>query len=120
MGVRAVVSKRVTDTIVFEFTAFATVRREDRRRHVGRSQDQHGGVAQRGVPLRPRTGNGRIQDRCVMRLKVDEGWEPGIPWEGTTYPPGERFDIDEDDAAQFLANGSAVEAPAKAKRGAAK
>jgi hypothetical protein len=33
---------------------------------------------------------------------------------------GETFDIDEDDAAQFLANGSAVEAPAKAKRGAAK
>jgi hypothetical protein len=50
-----------------------------------------------------------------MRLKVNEGWEPGITWEGTTYPPGETFDID-DDAAQFLANGSAVEAPAKPKR----
>jgi hypothetical protein len=40
-----------------------------------------------------------------MRLKVNEGWEPGITWEGTTYPPGETFDID-DDAAQFLANGA--------------
>jgi hypothetical protein len=52
-----------------------------------------------------------------MRLKVNAGWEPGITWDDTTYRPGETFDIDEDDARQFLDNGSAVEAPAKAKRG---
>ena len=52
-----------------------------------------------------------------MRLKVNEGWEPGITVGDTTYPPGETFEIDEEDARQFLDNGSAVEAPAKPKRG---
>jgi hypothetical protein len=46
-----------------------------------------------------------------MRLKVNEGWEPGITWGDKTYRPGETFDIDEDDARQFLDNGSAAEAP---------
>jgi hypothetical protein len=55
-----------------------------------------------------------------MRLKVNEGWEPGITYQGELYAPGETFEIDEDDARQFLDNGSAAEAPAKAKRGAAK
>jgi hypothetical protein len=52
-----------------------------------------------------------------MRLQVQPGWEPGITWDDKTYRPGETFDIDEDDARQFLDNGSAVEAPAKPKRG---
>ena len=51
-----------------------------------------------------------------VRLKVNAGWEPGITWGDKTYRPGETFDIDEDDARQFLDNGSAVEAAAKPKR----
>ena len=54
-----------------------------------------------------------------MRLKVT-GWEPGITWDDTLHAPGDTFEIDEDDARQFLANGSAVEAPAKPKRSATK
>ena len=47
-----------------------------------------------------------------MRLQVQPGWEPGITWDDHTYEPGETFNIDDEDAArQFLANGSAVEAP---------
>jgi hypothetical protein len=54
-----------------------------------------------------------------MRLKVNPGWEPGITVGDTTYAPGDTFEID-DDACQFLDNGSAVEAPVKPKRGGAK
>jgi len=50
-----------------------------------------------------------------MRLKVNEGWEPGITWDGKLYAPGDTFEID-DDAGQFLANGSAVEARTNPKR----
>ena len=52
-----------------------------------------------------------------MRLKVNAGWEPGITVGDTTYRPGETFEVDKDDARQFLDNGSAVAAPAKPKRG---
>jgi hypothetical protein len=45
-----------------------------------------------------------------MRLKVNEGWEPGITVGDTIYRPSETFDVD-NDARQFLDNGSAVEAP---------
>ena len=50
-----------------------------------------------------------------MRLKVNEGWEPGITWDGKLYAPGDTFEID-DDAGQFLADGSAVEARTNPKR----
>lgn len=56
-----------------------------------------------------------------MRLQVQPGWEPGITWDDHTYEPGETFNIDDEGAArQFLANGSAVEAPTKPKRSATK
>ena len=47
-GLRAVVSKRATDTLVFDSRAFATLYltgARGRRRHVGRIQDEHRGAA---------------------------------------------------------------------------
>jgi hypothetical protein len=58
----------------------------------------------------PGAGLGRTEDRCVMRLQVNDGWEPGITWAGKLYAPGETVEIPEDDARQFLDNGSASEA----------
>jgi len=55
-----------------------------------------------------------------MWLKVNEGREPGITWDDTTYAPGDTFGIDEDDARQLLDNGSAIEAGAKPKSSVAK
>jgi hypothetical protein len=44
----------------------------------------------------------------VIRLEVNDGWEPGITWDGKLHAPGDTFEIDEDDARQFLDNGSAA------------